>query len=218
MAVASPHGPSARLAELTGIARSYPSTSAFRSAIIDSGQFSQQLTRLLTDVDGLIEAALGRLDRDASGFGGNHELGWRLLRSLFVIQLQIEGDVAADRTRMVSELQVLTGSPELADRLRLRLVELAARYDVRAGRVTRSMLRRELRSFDRLGPSADHRHGRDKLELLEALLRQLTRGSLPSAFTIDRSRQRAELVSMVSTADADRSSSYAVSRTLASQR
>jgi len=201
LAVAGPYGPAAEVAELAEIARSQTTNEAFRAAVEMPGAHSGDVRRRLTNVDELVEAALGLDGAPDVGATDRNALSWRLLASLYVIQLQLEGDVAPGRTQMVGRLQALTGSAERADQLLRQLNDLASAYAVRAGRVNRSMLRRDLRSFGPLGGSAGFEAARAALDLLERELRRKVHGSLPipgnPSFTLDRSGLGGDLVEAI---------------------
>src|SRR5262249_29098105 len=83
------------------------------------------------------------------------DLTWRMLRSLYVVELRLEGDAAAGRTALVQRLTPLAGSPARADDLRRHLNELSDGFARTAATVNRAVLVRELaaRSFHVGGPS-----------------------------------------------------------------
>jgi hypothetical protein len=205
LAVAGPYGPAEEVAGLADIARRQDGRVAFDTAVAAPGAYSADVRRRLTNVDELVEAALASLDTPASRAADAKEIGWRLLRSLFVLQTQLEGDAAPGRTSLVARLQTLTGDSARAEALRLRLVEIASHGAIRAGAFTRAMLRRELRAFGLLAASPDFVLARPQVELLEAQLtgrthRSLRRPGAHSVFVLDRSEKDEELARLVSEA------------------
>lgn len=203
LAVAGPYGPAKEVADLADIARRQDGRVAFDAAVAAPGAYSADVRRRLTNVDELVDAALTYLDPRAPRAADAKEIAWRLLRSLFVLQTQLEGDAAPGRTSLVARLQTLTGAAARAEALRLRLVEIASHGAVRAGAFTRAMLRRELRPFGLLAASPDFVLARPQVELLEAQLTGRTRRSLhrPGAhgpFVLDRSERENELAGLVS--------------------
>jgi hypothetical protein len=154
----------------------------------------------LKNIEELVAEALKRL----SGSDVEpKEVSWVLLRSLYVVQTQFEGDSAPGRTNLVSRLQVLTGASDRAEELRLRLVYIASQAAIRAGLFTRAMLRAELRPFGPLGASPDFAIAQGQVDLLETELRRRTRRSLQvpgfeAGFTVDRSEEEKKLLEKIS--------------------
>jgi hypothetical protein len=104
-------------------------------------------------------------------------------------------------------LTALTGDASRAEDLRLRLVSIADGSEIRAGAYTRTMLRRDLRSFGLLGEAPDFIHVRPQIELLESELRARTSISLKlpgsgEKFSVDRSVVVEQLVQVVMNAPA----------------
>lgn len=203
LAVAGPYGPAEDVADLADIARRQDGRSAFDAAVAAPGAYSPDVIRRLTNVDELVEAALAYLDAPAAKAADPKETAWRLLRSLFVLQTQFEGDAAPGRTSLVARLQTLTGEAARAEALRLRLVEIASQGAIRAGAFTRAMLRRELRPFGFLAASPDFVLARPQVDLLEAQLKGRTHDSLhrpgvEDAFVLDRSEKQEELTQLIS--------------------
>jgi hypothetical protein len=198
LAVSGPHTPSRELAILTDVARVQPSCLAFKAAIDAEGAYTAKIRERLGHVDGIVAEALTLLGRS----GDADELSWELLRSLFVIDLRLEGDVAPGRTDLVARLQSLTGSPAAADLLRLQLVELASKGAIRAGAFTRGMVRDAVRTIGVLEGSPGFAVARPQLELLEEALRQRTQRALPArsgrpAFSLDRTALQNALVECI---------------------
>src|SRR4051812_26707302 len=166
LAVARASGSTGELAALTEVARRQPSRDSFQAAINTDGAHTSKVRSRLTNIDEIVEAALGHLGLENETKQSADELSWQLLRGLFVINLQLEGDVAPGRTNVVARLQALTGDVSRAEDLRLRLVEIAAQADIHSGAITRAMLRRELRSFGLLAAAPDFGVIRPQITLL----------------------------------------------------
>lgn len=208
LAISAPFGPASELAVLTEIARRQPDWASFVAAVNAQGAHSSQVRGRLQNILDLVEAAeVYRGNLTASG-DRIEELTWQLLQALFVIGLQLEGGVAPARTDLVARLTAITGDASRAEDLRLRLVSIAGGSAIRAGAITRPMLRRDLRSFGLLGEAPDFIHARPQMELLESELRARTSGSLKlpgtgEEFSIDRSAVVEELVQLVMNSPAD---------------
>jgi hypothetical protein len=204
LAVSGPFGPAAEVSELAEVARSQGSNEAFRRAIEYPGAHSADVRGRLGNIDDIVTAALGLKGAPDVAGEDPHVLSWRLLASLYVIQLQLEGDVAPGRTQTVGRLQALTGSAERAGDLLRQLDDLASVYAIRAGRINRSMLRRDLRAFGPLGAAAGFETALDALNALERQLRREVHGALPNPgnplFTLDRSSLIADLTATISKA------------------
>lgn len=205
LAVAGPYGPAKEVADLADVARRQDGRAAFEAAVAAPGAYSGNVRRRLTNIDELVEAALAFLDTPTSTSADPKEVAYRLLRSLYVLQTQLEGDGAPGRTSVVAWLQTLTGDAARAETLRVRLVDIASQGAIRAAAFTRAMLRRELRSFGLLAASPDFVLARPQVDLLETGLRERTRRSLhrpeaEGAFVLDRSAKEAELASAISAA------------------
>jgi hypothetical protein len=202
LAISAPFGPASELATLTEIARRQSDYARFVTAVNARGAHSSQVRGRLQNVLDLVEAAETYRGNPASSEERIAQLTWQLLQALFVIELQLEGDVAPGRTTLVARLTVLTGDASRAEELRLQLVSIAGGSVIRAGAYTRPMLRRDLRSFGLLGEAPDFIRARPQMELLESELRARTSGSLKlpgtgDEFSIDRSAVIEELVQLV---------------------
>lgn len=145
LAVASPNAAASQLGELTEIARATVDETGFRAGMARPGRTSRSVRSRLHHIDALVRAAaiargIGSVDVDAS------ELTWRLLSSLRVRELRLEGSDQADRTFAVSRLRTVVGdgTVAMADRVFSRLAELAGRYAPMAAEVDRSFLLRDL--------------------------------------------------------------------------
>jgi hypothetical protein len=206
LAVAAPFTPAAELATLTEVARRQTTRAAYADAINARGAYTAAVRARLTYVDQLVEAALGHLKRTAEI--APEECAWRLLRSLYVLELQLEGDAAPARTDVVARLTRLTGDAARANDLRLRLNDIGAALGTRAGGQTRASLRRDLRGFGPLGPSEDFSRAATQLAtLVQALERDTPRalstpgtGGAAGAFVLDRPKEVQALVDAIDTA------------------
>jgi hypothetical protein len=145
LAVASPNAAASQLRELTEIARATVDETGFRAGMAQPGRTSQSVRSRLPHIDTLVraaatEAGIESADVDAS------ELTWRLLSSLRVRELRLDGSDQADRTFAVSRLRTVVGdgTVAMADRVFSRLAELAGRYAPMAAEVNRSLLLRDL--------------------------------------------------------------------------
>ncbi|HEY0872847.1 MAG TPA: hypothetical protein VGD94_05195 [Vicinamibacterales bacterium] len=189
LAVSAPFGPASDVATLTEVARRQPDQRAFAQAMGAERAYSAKVRTRLKNVKEVVEAALAQSgDQTASV----DDLTWQLLRGLFVIPLQLEGDVAPGRTSLIARLQTLTGSPARAEDLRRRLVEIASQGTLRAAAMTRAMLRAQLRPFGALDSAPDFSSARSQVTLLEAELRARTPRAVPvpgtgTTFAVDRS-------------------------------
>ncbi|MGW3153120.1 tetratricopeptide repeat protein [Streptomyces sp. NPDC001089] len=141
LALSGPYGPASEVATLATIASTRPNPQSFHRAVMTPKAYAKNVRSRLNSIYELIEEATKACP---SAQGGRRELTWKVLRSLRVIQLQIEGDVARDRTELVALLQNITGAALVADDLRRRLNELAGRYALSAAVITREMLLRDL--------------------------------------------------------------------------
>ncbi len=203
LAVSGPFGPASELAVLTDVARRQPDHSSFEQAVSASGAYSNRIRERLRNVAELVEAALVAINRNPDDEDCRKGLIWQLLKALFVVELQLEGDVAPGKTNLVARLNTLTADVSRAEDLRLRLLDLASGATIRAGVFTRSMLRAELRSFGLLDAAADFACARSQIELLESELRGRTPRSVPvpgtsTTFSIDRSDLQRQLVDCIS--------------------
>jgi len=201
LAISAPFGPASELATLTEMARRQPDHTSFVTAVSIQGAHSSQVRGRLQNVFDLVGAAEACRANPSLGDGIPH-LTWQLLQALFVIELQLEGDVAPGRTNLVARLTALTGDASRAEDLRLRLVSIAGASEIRAGAYTRAMLRRDLRSFGLLAEAPDFVRARPQLEALESELRARTSSSLKlpgtgEEFSVNRAVIVDELVQLM---------------------
>jgi hypothetical protein len=202
LAVSGQYGPAAEVADLAAVARYQPSQPDFEAAVLAPGAYSDDVRRRLTSVEELVKEALDLLGDEIAGGHDVKELSWQLLRGLYVLQLQMEGDVAPGRTQVITRLQSIAGGIGPAVDLFRRLVEITGQAEIRAGGLTQAVLRRELHGFGPLSASSDYVLARPQVDLVETELRRLTRQSLPSvgdrpAFVLDRSAVRDSLVNAI---------------------
>jgi hypothetical protein len=129
--------------ELAEIARARGSEAAFREEIA-GGVHAKALRDRLANLDKVVAKAT----EDGSRSWGLDigELTWRLLFSLRVRELRLEGADSTDRTFTVTRLRVATadGTPAIADMLFSKLCELAGRYAPEGASVDDKKLRRDL--------------------------------------------------------------------------
>jgi hypothetical protein len=145
LAVAGPNAAASQLRELTEIARATVDETGFRAGMARPGRTSQGVRSRLSHIDALVQAAAIEAGIVSADVGAG-ELTWRLLSSLRVRELRLEGADEADRTFAVSRLRtvVLDEAVAIADTLFSRLAELAARYAPIAAEVNSSLLLRDL--------------------------------------------------------------------------
>jgi len=201
LAVSGHFGPAAEVASLGEVARRQATAAAFADAINAPGAHRKGLRQRLTNVRDIVRAALEVIEVRADD-QKQTETTWSLLKALFVLQEELEGDVASAVTANIARLAPLTGSASRAADLHRRLVDIASQSCIRAGSMNRSMLRRELRSFGQLGASPDFAAARPQVELLEAALLHRTQRSIPrlhggQPFSLDRSSLLCELVAAI---------------------
>jgi WD40 repeat protein len=129
--------------KLAEIARAQGSDAAFRTEIAE-GVHAKALRDRLANLDEIVAKATddgnGRCRRDVG------ESTWRLLFSLRVRELRLEGADSADRTFTVTRLRSATtdNTPAAADMLFSKLCELAGRYAPEGASADANKLRRDL--------------------------------------------------------------------------
>ncbi|PKQ29598.1 MAG: hypothetical protein CVT60_04515 [Actinobacteria bacterium HGW-Actinobacteria-10] len=197
LAVSGRFGPATQLAELTEVARRQQSAPDFEIAINTPGAHTRAVRDRLTNTKDLVRAALDATSRNAD-IQTVAETTWSMLKALYVLQEELEGDTASGVTAMVGRLQSLAFGPSRASELHRRLVEVAGQSGIRAGAIDRATLRRELRPFGQLGVSRDFSAYRSQIESLETALLQRTDRMIPrwgegDAFRLTRSNLIEEL-------------------------
>lgn len=201
LAVSGRFGPAAQLAELTEVARRQQSAADFEVAVNAPQAHTRVVRDRLTNTKDVVKAALEASSRNADS-QTVVETTWSMLKALYVLQEELEGDTASGVTAIVSRLQSLASSPSRASELHRRLVEVAGQGGIRAAAIDRAMLRRELRSFGQLGASRDFAAYRSRIESLETALLQRTDRSIPrwgegDAFRLARSELVEELTAKI---------------------
>jgi hypothetical protein len=210
LAVEAPHTPTNELAKLAVFARQHPSSDAFRAAVNAARATTGKVRQRLTNVDEVVTASIAAAGIAVADDAARGDLSWRLLRSLRVLDLRLEGDDAVGRTSLVARLVPIAGNAAAADELRRHLNELAAAYATGAAEVDEGMLRRDLSGRARVAASPAFRRSWQALHTLEDSLQARTRRVLiarqtaaPTAvrqFIVDRSNLRGELVEAMSAA------------------
>jgi hypothetical protein len=170
LVVAAPNGAAEEAKELAAIAREIPDPERFRNEIFTPGRRRQQLRDRLDHLENVVRAAAP--ERDA------RELTWRALSALFVSVASLEGEVAADRTTCIANLQLVTESLFEASELFGRLCRLADRYAPDGAIVTEASLRRDLVGVMAIGRSLRHTSAWAVLDRLGELARELTKSTI----------------------------------------
>lgn len=178
LAVSGRFGPAAQLAELTEVARRQQSAADFEVAVNAPQAHTRAVRDRLTNTKDVVKVALEASSRNADS-QTVVETTWSMLKALYVLREELEGDAASGVTAIVSRLQSLASSPSRASELHRRLVGVAGQGGIRAAAIDRAMLRRELRSFGQLGASRDFAAYRSRIESLETALLQRTERSIP---------------------------------------
>ena len=162
--------------ELAEIARATGSEAAFRAELAH-GVHDQALRVRLGHLDGLVAAAL-QGGCDAAGLATD-ELTWRLLFSLRVRAMRLEGADTTDRTFTVARLRavVADGTAAAADVLFSKLERLSSRYAPAGAIVDEAALRRDL-SGTQLARSSRYPRAWAVLDRLAAQLADGTRAVL----------------------------------------
>lgn len=162
--------------ELAEIARAAGSEAAFRAELAD-GVHDQALRDRLGHLDGLVTAAI-QGGCDAGGLAAG-ELTWRLLFSLRVRELRLEGADTTDRAFTVARLRSVAadGTAAAADALLSKLGGLSSRYAPAGAIVDEAALRRDL-SGTQLARSSRYPRAWAVLDRLAAQLADDTRAVL----------------------------------------
>lgn len=190
LAVAGSRRAFVQVAKLTIIARSVSNADDFAAAVNRPRAANVDTRQRLGHLKNLVVAAvtgdIGLADLDAD------ELVWRLLSSLSVHTLRLEGTDTSDRSSAVAVLQgaVLDGTSATAEAVLHSLAELVGEYAPSGAQVTGAMLRRRLAThpLKQFGP---HKRAWATVERLDDLLRQQTRSTI-SAGTESVHLQRGE--------------------------
>lgn len=177
LAVAGSRQAFGQVQTLAVIARSVPDASAFDVAVNRPRATNAQTRQRLQHLKNLVAAAASE-DPELSSLDAD-ELVWRLLSSLSVRTLRLEGTDTSDRSSAVAALQgaVVEGTSAAAETVLHRLAELADEYAPAGAKVTGAMLRRRL-SAHPLKSFRPHERAWATIERLEDLLRQQTRSTI----------------------------------------
>lgn len=145
LAVSFPCPPAQQLRDLTEAARAAGGDKAFRQDAA-AGRVNGPAMRRLREFDKIIESIAGTAHAAASNVGAS-ELAWRVLASLSVITLRLEGGDDADRRTTVALLRQQTpdGLTATASDLFARLVEMAGTHAPLGFRVKRETIYSSLR-------------------------------------------------------------------------
>jgi hypothetical protein len=173
LAVASPNAAVQQLRELFVIAEGAPDNEIFRAEVTRPRRTNQAVRNRLHHVDALVQSAATE-----AGLGADVDpeaLAWRLLSTLRVLELRLEGADQSDRTAAVSRLRTVArdGAVSNADHLFSKLAELAGHYAPAGACVTEPVLRRDM-SGTPLGRSASRGQAWGILDRLAARLRDRT--------------------------------------------
>jgi hypothetical protein len=202
LAVSGPHTSAQELAALSTIARTKPDDQQFRAAVSTAGATTARIRSRLELLDQAVSAASNTEDSQISR--EEHPLAtWKLLTSLFIIEMRLEGDIQPDRTQSVTRLRPLCQDPSIASGLFDTLCALAGGYASAGATVTEAMLRRDLSGVVNLSQGPSHQRAWEILHVLSRRLRERTRDSLNSGGTrlaLERRTLRDELITAMATA------------------
>ncbi|MGO9160854.1 MAG: hypothetical protein ACLP7J_09110 [Streptosporangiaceae bacterium] len=213
LAVEGPHTPADEMAKLAYFARRQPDSRLFRAAVNAPRATTSKVRARLGNIDEIVAAAAKKAGIDLADEAARDDMSWRLLKYLRVLDLRLEGDDAAGRTRLVGRLVPLAGDAAAADDLRRRLNELSAGYAVGSAVVTEEILRRDLSGHAKVAASSALRMSWQVLESLEESLQARTRRYLAAGqvgrpaeareLAVDRRDVRVGLVGAISAAGRD---------------
>ena len=192
LVVAAPHSGAVQTATLSDFARSHPNAELFRQAVMLPGATHGRVRQRLEYLEGAVGEALSGTDVELSV----EVLTWRLLFALHVAAVQLEGDVASDRTSCVSRLQLVADGAAEAAALFDRLAVLVGRYAPAGAEVDAGMLRRDLVGEARIGGSLRYSAAWSILDRLGQRARSRTRNRLDAqgrSLEVNRSALRADL-------------------------
>lgn len=154
LAVAAHHTGADEVTKLAFFARRQPNEASFRSALLRPKATSGYVRLRLKHLKGAVAAAAVQGSIALADEAALDDLTWRLLKSLRIVQLRLEGDDQADRTNVVGHLVSLAGGPAQAHALWDRLIGLSATYAQASAVVNCEMLARDLSSVIQLENSA----------------------------------------------------------------
>ena len=198
LAVASPSPAVRQVRELAVIAKASVSHAGFRAEVMRPGRTSRDVRRRLGHFDALVSAAVedekGNVRPGGASVG---ELSWRLLSSLQVLELRLEGADQTDQATVAGQLRSVTrdGSAASAAGLFERLENLADEYAPVGAEVTEASLRRDL-SGTPLARSPSYHRAWEVLDSLAGRLRDRTGDTLAEDSVRVRLDRRAERQSL----------------------
>ncbi|MBU2073670.1 MAG: hypothetical protein KJ938_04480 [Actinobacteria bacterium] len=177
LAVAGSRQAFGQVATLSVIARSVSNAAAFDAAVNRPGATNSPTRRRLAHLMDLVVAAAAE-DTDLAGFDVD-ELVWRLLSSLSVRTLRLEGTDTSDRSSAVAVLQgaVVDGTSATAETVLHSLAELVDEYAPSGAQVTGAMLRRRLATYP-LKRFRPHERAWAIFERLDDLLHQQAQATI----------------------------------------
>ena len=145
LAVAVPSPAITQLRELTVIASAATDDAGLRDEVGRANRVDQSVRTRLVHVDALIGSVVKQAGTAAADIAAE-ELTWRVLHSLQVRVLRLEGGDVADRTHAVSRLRLLTadGTAAAGGDLFARIAELAGQYASTGAEVSANRLRADL--------------------------------------------------------------------------
>ncbi|SFF84710.1 hypothetical protein SAMN05421678_102382 [Actinopolymorpha cephalotaxi] len=137
------------------MARDAGSEDHFRSEVRRVGRLNRTARERLQQIDKVVALAAVTEGIDTQRLP-NSELTWRLLTSLTLREIRLEGIDESDRSFCVARLRgiVSAGTAAAADRLFSRLSELAGRYAPNAAAKNMESLRRDLVGYSLVGGSS----------------------------------------------------------------
>jgi hypothetical protein len=158
LAVASPNAAVQQVRELAGIARAAGSEAAFRAELRRARRTTREARKRLDHLDALAHEAATQAMIITSGINPG-DLTWRVLWSLRLRELRLEGADKTDRTAAVVRLRQIIGdgTPSSASDLFARLAELAGQYAAEGADVTEQRLRLDLPQIVLAGPRSPGR-------------------------------------------------------------
>ena len=192
LVVAGPHTGASETATLTELARAHPAPDRFRAAVDTPGTTTTQVRQRLGHLERVVKEVLKESPREETA----EVLTWKLLFALRASAVQLEGDVASDRTAWVDRLRPLATGATDASSLFEQLAGLAARYAPIAAEVGEATLRRDLAGRAQVRASLRHGQAWEALTRLGTRARSRTGTALVSGGTIlkvDRSMLKGEL-------------------------
>ena len=145
LAVVVPSPAVNQLRELTVTASAATDEAGFRAEVGRPRRVDQSVRDRLVHVDALIASAAKQAGTAAAGIEAG-TLTWRVLHSMKVRVLRLEGGDTADRTHAVSRLRLLTpeGTAAAGDDLFARIAELAGQYASTGAEVNAEQLHADL--------------------------------------------------------------------------